>query len=160
MLRCAGRAGFLSEQETVQVPFLLVSTLEAQQHIASSICSSCWPASLVPVQFFFGWVATLVVAALTSAGGVLLAAKLGCKLQLLRVPQKEGRCCPDSCPLLCSPAAFTAQGVYAPFRTDTYQRVADTTELNTTASECTPACWQPATVCVGLHHPARLCPAD
>lgn len=49
------------------------------------------------IKFFFGWVATLVVAALTSA-------------------------------------AFTAQGVYAPFRTDTYQRVADTTELNTTAN--------------------------
>ncbi|KAL4858996.1 Phosphate-repressible phosphate permease pho-4 [Chlorella vulgaris] len=49
------------------------------------------------IKFFCGWVATLVVAALTSA-------------------------------------AFTAQGVYAPYRIDTDQRVADTTSLNETAN--------------------------
>ncbi|PRW33685.1 2,3-bisphosphoglycerate-independent phosphoglycerate mutase isoform B [Chlorella sorokiniana] len=49
------------------------------------------------IKFFCGWVATLVVAGLTSA-------------------------------------AFTAQGVYAPFKTDTDQRVQDSLSLNTTAN--------------------------
>lgn len=53
---------------------------------------------LLLLKFFFGWVATLVVAALTSA-------------------------------------AFTAQGVYAPNRQDTDQRIADTKALNATANE-------------------------
>jgi sodium-dependent phosphate transporter len=48
-------------------------------------------------KFFLGWVATLVVAALTSA-------------------------------------AFTAQGIYAPYRVDTNERVDDTLSLNTTAN--------------------------
>ncbi|KAI7842860.1 hypothetical protein COHA_003478 [Chlorella ohadii] len=52
---------------------------------------------LLLAKFFLGWVATLVIAAATSA-------------------------------------AFTAQGVYAPFKTDTDQRVADSLSLNTTAN--------------------------
>ncbi|PSC75765.1 sodium phosphate symporter [Micractinium conductrix] len=49
------------------------------------------------LKFFCGWVATLIIAALTSA-------------------------------------AFTAQGVYAPYKPGTDQRVSDATELNSTAN--------------------------
>ncbi|KAL4434398.1 hypothetical protein ABPG75_000839 [Micractinium tetrahymenae] len=52
---------------------------------------------LLLVKFFLGWVATLVVAALTSA-------------------------------------AFTAQGIYAPYRLDTDARVSDAMSLNMTAN--------------------------
>lgn len=115
---------------------------------------------LLLAKFFLGWVATLVIAALTAAAftaqvctknsGIDLHGWQGCSPAQAQQPSSGESvhllaCIHELCPYPLPPTPtrlpVCLQGVYAPFKIDTNQRVDDTLQLNTTASESCKSPW-------------------